>query len=789
MDKVKSLLINHGEKLLAAVCALFGFLALTSAHWAPDNRNPLELASKADAAKASIAQNMWPEEEKLAFKEIKDVRALTAVDDADRTNPGDYAIRSMNPSLIRSREKKSAVEVVVATKMIADPLILILAMPPEEEEEEGAEDDMAAGTEDAGADASEEDKDKSEEKSLEDLMAQKYGKVAASTAGAMGTEGYPGAMGAEGYPGGSGGGYPGGGPGGAYPGGAGGGYPGGGPGMGSEEMMMMTSGGYEGGYGGGAELYGQYGSAMMSAKKRVRVTAGVSVRGIVNLQSLRANLRKSLHLGNDVEEAQRHIRFTDLLVERRQKLEGAGGFGEWEKVSSEDLGEILEDSFGIDRDVVNPAVTRNTITMPLPRRATGTWDVSIASHPDLEDFKLSEEEKNLIDLLNQKLTERLEEEKANAPVVVETKGFSTYVQSATDVSSMYGNSSSMYGQEDYESMYNDMESSMGSGPGGSGSGKLSAQQRELLDKTRATAENRLLLVRFMDFTVERGFSYQYRVRLEMKNPNYGEALDELVDPAVGSEPVLMSDWSEPTPEAFVPTAHRLYVADVESRSGRPESVKMKIYTDTTETGLPIMGKVDVFTGMPIAGMQKKEVVDLTSDSLEAREVELMADAVLAGAEEIPRFSTSDHPDLKPLLARLGRGETIVPSQVTIVDSDGQVKLRSIGDMQENEMMDEKEEAFILEQYEAWRPKAAAAGGFFGEGSEESSGGYESGMSGLGMSAGSSMAGGYFGGGGETGKKMSSRARSRAKREAKKSGAAGGPGGYMGAGGGYEGGRP
>lgn len=753
MDKIKSLLINHGEKILAGVCALFGFLALSSAHWSPDNRDPQELVTKSNTAQSTIDQNHWPEEEQEVFDDIKDVRALTATESQHKIDPTDYQTIAFNRSPTRSREKRSAVAVVTPTRPVADPIVVVIAMPPKKEEET----DPLIGREMVASVATEKDpEEKTEEEAMEAMMREKYG-IKASGAGGMTSEGMGPGMGL------------------------------GEPGMGPGGPGSYESGGYEGGYEDtnmGDDLYAEYGgAAMMTEKTRVRVSAGVAVRLVLNVQEQRGLLRSALHLGPTLQEAQSLIFYTDLQVERRQKNPDENDWNAWEPLSSEDLGDILKNSLGIDRDVVNPGVTRNTITMPLPRRAAGDWTAAIASHPDLENFVLSDKEKSLIDKFNQMLQERLDEEEAEAPIVVEAKGFSSFVQSATDVGamSMYGSQagSSGYGEESYGEMYDQYES-------GNDGASLSAAEREMLDATKATAENRLLLVRFMDFTIERGYTYQYRVRVEMQNPNYNKPLDELEDPSLGTLPTLLSAWSEQTPETFVPEAHRMYVSDVDARVGRTESVKMTVFTDTTETGMPMLGRVSVAAGMPIAGRIRQEVVDLTVRAVEEREVEVKTNAVLASAEEMMRLSTTDHPELKAILDRLERGATLLPSQITVVDSDGTLKLRAMGDLKSQQAMDEAEAKFILEQYsDAWKTASlGAADTFFGEGGDSYEDGAMSG-GGLGMSEGSSSVGGYFGGGGTTGKRLSSRAAARAKREAKKNGTFTGPGGGGSGGPGYE----
>ncbi|MFY9253103.1 MAG: hypothetical protein WAO83_06595, partial [Fuerstiella sp.] len=587
------------------------------------------------------------------------------------------------------------------------------------------------------------------------------GAVAGGLGGSSGGEGYPG-----GVPGSYGSGSPGmngppglsgspglGGPGGASPGGpgSGAGY-GGGSGYGMDAGYGMD-GGYGMGGGYGSDLYGQYGSSLTSKKKDVQVSAGVSARWVIDIQKQRELFRKSLHLKGGFAEAQKYIRYIDLQVQRRQKQEGPNPWGaEWEPVSSEDLGEILKESFGVDRDIVSPVVTRSTITMPLPRRAAGTWQANEASHPRLEDFELDAKEKELIDQYNKMMKERLDKAKKNRPVDVAEKGFTGFSQSAIDMQgSMNGYGGDYGGGGDY-GMGSMMGSMMGGYDGMNNNGeKLTDEDKALLDATRASADDRLLLVRLIDFTVERGYSYQYRVRVEMRNPNYRHPLDELEDPAIGSEPTLVSEWSEPTPETYVPVAHRLYLTEVDARLGSRERVDVTVYTDTTETGMPVMGDVRVNMGLPISGNRTLEVIDLRKEVLEETDVVIGTNDLLSAAEGFGRMYTSDHPELKAMLDRIPKGTEPIPDEVTIVDSTGDLKLRSVGDKASDEKADRAEFAGIMKIYEVWKPRTApAAGGIFGGAGEGSYGDGGTGGYGLGMGGGSASGGGYYGGSGAGG---------------------------------------
>jgi hypothetical protein len=771
----KTMFMNHGEKVVAGVFGMLGFLALGSASWSTDGRSPSEIEDLVSKGKTTIEQNLWPEEDKIHFDDIPDVVALAKLINKSDIDRSKFVVKEFRNDIRPLREKRSSVVVLPPEDPRAVAIVFPLAKPPEELDEELEDGEEADGS---GADDGSE-KELSEEEATAEMLAKKFG--LRDGAGAGGQEGLLGGIGEL-----SGGQFSGGGRGGQYAGGPGG--PGGsgsglgGPGgAGMSEMMEQMSGYEGGGYEGGNDLEGMFGSEMMTVQKNIRVAAGVSTTLVVDLQKQRNVIRDALHLTGGFQEVQQHIQFIDLLVERRQRQNGSAPWGaEWEPVSSEDLGEILKESLGIDRDIVSPAVTRNTITMPLPRRAAGFWLPEEASHPRVEDFELSPEEKVLIDKWNAMATKRMEEEQADQPVVVDQKGFSAFVQSATDMSQMsmmssgYGSGYESGGEDSYEDEYMDFESQMGEGA------SLTDEQRELLDATRATADNRLLLVRFMDFTVERGNAYQYRVRVEMKNPNYDHPIDELEDPALGVEPTLVSDWSKPTPPVFVPLGHHTYLTDISARRGDHETVGMTVYTDTTETGLPVMGDIKVLMGLPVSGQQRLDVVDLTTNQLESREITLATDELLSAADAVGRLSTSDHPDLKSIMG--ARGTKPIPDQICVLDSNGSLILRAVGDSGNQKKMDQMEAAFVLEQYDSWRPKdTSATEGFFGgEGGEGS--GYEGGGgSGLSMESGASSSGGFYGGESAGGRRQSS----RSKRRDQRSGKAPPPGASGGGGGGYE----
>ena len=80
MDKVKTLLLNHGEKLVAGIVALLAFMALTSASWEPNTDSPNDLIEITRNKKAEIERNDWPAEDKTMFEDLPDVESMVTIE-------------------------------------------------------------------------------------------------------------------------------------------------------------------------------------------------------------------------------------------------------------------------------------------------------------------------------------------------------------------------------------------------------------------------------------------------------------------------------------------------------------------------------------------------------------------------------------------------------------------------------------------------------------------------------------------------------------------------------------
>ena len=735
----KVLLLNHGEKIGAALIVLLGLTGLATASWSPSSQQPDELKAVAEKTRSAWLSNSFTEEKRAAFDDTPDVLALaermqSETEDLERFSTGE----PWNAPIHRKRERRGAVIVLAPTDPEANAIAIVMAEKPDIEDEEAEEADPAK-------------KDKKAEpkvgEDVEKLFGVAGGGLAGQGGGLEGAAGLGGLGAAGGYPGGPGGasGLGGKGSGGGFtgaPGDAGGmtGDMGGEMSSGGAGMMgmgdMMGSGGYgESGY--GESGYGGFGGMMSaSAERKVRYHSGVSVRMIFPLLEQIRSVSESLHLPENDPQVARSIDFVGFQIERKKQVPGTEPWsGEWESISTDEIGEILEKSLAFDLDVVNPSVTRSELTMPLPRRAAGKWTTADASHRKLDDFKLDEEEQQLVDRYNAKMMEEAEKLKKALPDQAKKGGFTRYMLNSADLNNALSDTTNLT-----DKLFDEMKD--GKDPAQKEQ-KSKYDNKDELKKliNRAMSTGRVLLVRFMDFTCDRGNTYIYRVRLEMKNPNFKYPVDELEQPELNTQATLFSDWSEPTPPAFVPQSYRYYT----QRADNPQSVKVGMYYENEEAGTPAMANLEVRVGSRIGGKSDVEVVDLSTSVLETQSVEFKSPDLLAAISPSIRLNSGESPELKSHIDAM-RGFKPLSDRITVVDSNGAIVTRYVGDSvhngdsPRNQQLDAKFCQDILTLYAHLKKDAsAAAPGLYGDGGESG------GMTGSGMMGGMMGGGGYGGG--------------------------------------------
>ena len=394
----KALLLNHGEKFGAALIVLLGLTGLATASWSPSKKQPDDLKAVAEQTRSAWQSNVFTEEKRAAFDDTPDVLALAERMQSETEDQERFSTREHWDAPIHlARERRGAVNVLAPTDPEANAIAIVMAEKPDAEEEDAEE-----------TDATKTDK-KTEPEVGEDvkkLFGVAGGGLAGPGGGISGASGLGGSGAAGGYPGGLGGLGGAAGPGGLG-GGKGYGAPGDAEGMSGDMAGEMSSGGMGGALGGaiggmmggmmsgyGASGYGESGlGGMMStaAERKVRYHSGVSVRMIFPLLEQIRSVSESLHLPQADPQVARAIEFVGFQIERKKEVPGTEPWsGEWESISTDEIGEILSKSLAFDLDVVNPSVTRSELTMPLLRLAAGKWTTADASHRKLDDFKLDE---------------------------------------------------------------------------------------------------------------------------------------------------------------------------------------------------------------------------------------------------------------------------------------------------------------------------------------------------------------------------------------------------------------
>jgi hypothetical protein len=834
----KQILLNHGEKIGVGLISVLALTGLATANWSRCEQTTSELEQKASSTKSAWLSSPGSEEGRKAFSDTPKVQEMAQRMASPNEDIDAFATtHPWHPPIVEVRDKLGLIAVLAPEDPESTLVQFPMAEKPDEEDDDKADEPDGKGK---GNEKKPKEEDPSKDADLDALLGATadssgpvggqfppggFGAGGLGAGGLAGGEGgYPGDQegvggypGAGGYPGGMAGGYPGGGLGsGGYP---GAGYPGGGmpPGAGSrglggggrgmaggqlgmgagmdlggEEGAPPGMGGYPGGmaggYPGGMSMgmggYGMsgFGNALTAtARKKVRTYSGVSVRLVFDLRRQQQMLAEAMHISAPM--AAQYVDFTTLEIERKRSIPGPDPWaGNWEPLPIKDLGEFLSKSLAFDRDIVAAGVVRSEIAMPLPRRVAGRWMPADASHKRLIDFVLDEEEQELMDKYQQKLMEEAEKAKANLPPEMAKKeGFTSFMMSSSVLGNTLGAGAASNAMNSaFSEMYEKKDGEQGDGKDKPASEEEEKRKKLMQEKL---AGGRLLLVRFMDFTCDRGATYMYRVRLVMRNPLFNKPVDELQEPEMAAQQTVVSPWSTPTKPVFVPDSYRYYTQKVDSKPRAAELATLAMFYEASEAGTPVMSNVRVPVGTRIGGKQTLDVVDLAKEVLEYKEVEFKSRDFLASIIEAPRVVKADNPELDGYFRSLASGVRPFGDRITVIDSNGAIVTRMtadrvmLGDKPNDEAADRRIAEFVLKTYDYMRPNsdANAASNPYGGGYPGMDG--EGGMPGMGMGG---MGGYSYGGGMSSGSSMSGRG--SGGRGGRGRGMGGGMGGGFGGGG-------
>lgn len=396
----------------------------------------------------------------------------------------------------------------------------------------------------------------------------------------------------------------------------------------------------------------------------------VSVRGIVPLR------RQVLKVASALSESSPSrvaglVEYWDFRLERRSKpARGAQNWSDWEEVDVRTAREVLERAAGWDPELVDIAVTDPVFTMQLPTRVVYEWSRAEVSHPKVDNYILPREQRERqMDIVGQYLERQFE---AARTAQQEQKGGLAPTQRGSG-SSYTG----MFRSGGPQSL--DPSNLMGQLAQRLDQDNASKLKQELVDQflQSQTASGRLLLFRYIDFDVRPATTYQYRVALKLKNPNYGRPPQQVIDPEITKAQYLETPMSAPTPAVTVPDDVQYFVTKVDDARGpNPPTATFDIYQWSTKYGTTINQQLKVMFGSFVGDRTKAEVFDPPRRQyLEEADVEFETRDVLVDVVDAPQLlSATDrdaHADLELPLEKLRRGLGVA-EQALVVNQFGEL---------------------------------------------------------------------------------------------------------------------
>ena len=615
----KAMFIDHGEKIALGLIGLLALLALSvGTDWAADlPGTPEEMETKAVNTRSRMQNSTWAADERRKFEEVPDIRqqsqTLSQPVDSSR-----YAYTAgITWPIVQPREKTKEPKWERPRDLIADfDRIIVWAKTsteilPGDDEAVPLDGEALPG---ASEEASGEDED--EFKGEFDLNK-----------GGGGAEGRPYRQR---------------------------------PTEGEREVQiakMLESGGVQTAEG-----------RRKALKNTSRGERYVAVRGIFDLRDQRSNMAKAFNLSENDRLVHQLIRIIDIHIERKEAIPGLDPWAaDWEAVDLETALEVLSECNGLDPDVIRPGVTDPVCTMPLPPRVMGVW--RYVSHPDVEEYKVSEAEQAFIARKQALLLELAAEvEESRRAKRAEKRGFGEALQdiNSARLSVIQGGL--------HDKFVDQMQAFTGEfGPAGarrmepirSGAGF----NRRRFDAT-PTASGNLLLIRYLDFAVQPGNSYRYRVRLEFGNPNFGADITDLVNPDSRNGKTRMTAWSEMSDPVVVPPDYEYYVRNVDQRSGRDPSAAVEMFQWSPEAGTKVSFEFrKLKVGQYVGGTTVTDVIRPGAETFEEEEFEFSSRELIVDLDGIGRMIPEDHPDLK---FRDRKGDLGIADEMLVVNQRGEL---------------------------------------------------------------------------------------------------------------------
>jgi hypothetical protein len=653
----KQAAVDHVEKAVFGIAVLVVVLGLAGTNWAPYQGTPREIEVAVQQGKQNHDNNTWPEDEEAKYALAdRDAPANIVHEHLFRPidpRPFEVATRMHSTPWDGSEPLREPV-LVAPEEMIADASRVLLQMADQRDALEEEDKDPAT--------------DKKKEK--DDNVPDEFRTRQAGTGGAGG-RGEPGMMG------------------------------------GGEEYADMAvelayadAGEYD-------EMYDGMGEGGHGGRSRPELNGQgrhfASIRAVFNV---RDQIRKYADaINKSYAEAAQRFEILDFELQRQSAQLGEEDpwSGPWEPVDLDVAFDILDNTSGYEPDVVSTMVTNSVITMPLPMRISGQWR-KLATHPRIKNFQLTEEQiQREVELNRKLLADAVEQRQTTRQTVVQRGGFSRNVFDGREITAQLLGAESMYDMEMDGMGYDEMGATGGVRGRGMRAGRPAARN-DRLDKLierlvqgsankreeerelrkwiteRVSVEGELLLFRYLDFSVEPGKTYRYRVRFVLNNPNFGRNITE----AGGFEHVVQgqtrtTDWSNASEPVTIEPEVRYFVGDIRKPTGQRilPTIRMDVFQWDPKFGTTMNQKLELHLGQKIHETAETTVIDPAKHVYESQKYSFSSEAYLVDAlEDIEideQFHASD-PKFALELPRGSRGRLGLLDKVLVHTEEGDLHI-------------------------------------------------------------------------------------------------------------------
>ncbi|MEI8383441.1 MAG: hypothetical protein WCJ09_25210 [Planctomycetota bacterium] len=631
----KGLFINHGEKIGMGLVMLIVLTVLATTSWSRTDKTPEQLKTLVATASDKITspQNVWPATKAEQFAlvnfngQAQEVLAGVSTSKYEFTTP-------MFWPLYRKKEKAREPDLMVPLYLIAEGGQCVLQVSTQSKGMMDPAGAMAAGTGTAPTATTTESTDST----LKPVAGNPT--TAGPTAGPAGAHGGSGPTAPS-------------------------------P-LGIRTAQPPQSGprrppAPSGGHGSAPPTMEGPGVQMASSGIEARGKRFVAVRAIIPIKEQVERVMKALNLS--YAEASSMVEYTDFVLQRQTAIPGPNPWpsdDKWETVNIETALEALRESADFDPDPVPSDLQDAVFTMPLPYRLLRYWG-DLATHPNIKQFRLSEEEMQREMKLQAKLVEEAEKMSAQAQAQqgAQKQGFLRPGANGAVVNDMRQMARTAVSSSEGSSMMSSMASYMNEGAGGPRMGAADI-------KTRLTASGRLYLFRYFDFDVEPGMAYRYRLQLKLKNPNFGRPHEEVEHESVRTGEVRETGFSNISNVAAVPQSVQYFVKDVDR--GKKPLTTVSMFEWHSELGTMLADTIEKLAVGNFIGAKKKSLVlDPATPSFEDKEVTFETNDMLVDAASDIEVAVDQHPDLKLKPERSKTARVGAAAEVLVLTNYGELK--------------------------------------------------------------------------------------------------------------------